>query len=186
MRSTLLLLAAVLTLGTAGAARAVPRGGTLYVKVKNTRLMSNSTTNGQVLRVLQPGQTVVWLGADPKNRQWHQVEVDGGKGVVFQSNLATRPPELELVASAGGPARDADTFANSGAAVKLLSDGAIRYGDAKGGDVKDAVAQLQRLQDVAATIRAEDCAAHASKARLFPVVAPSSGGSQGVAGGGTP
>ena len=75
------LLAAVLALGVAGNALAVTKGGTLYVKAKNTRLMDSAGTNANLLQVLQPGQTVTWLGADPKNKQWHQVEVNGKKGL---------------------------------------------------------------------------------------------------------
>jgi hypothetical protein len=174
MRTQARLLAAVLVLGTAGGARAVSKGGTLYVKAKNTRLMASSAANAQALTVLQPGQPVTWLGADPGNKQWHQVEVDGRRGVVFQSNLSAKPPSLELVATAGGLTQhDAAAFANSGAAVKLLTDGPLQYGKAKGGEVQDAMGQLEQLRGLVEPLGDADYAAHAERAGLFPVVGPS-------------
>lgn len=168
------LLAAVLVLGVAGNALAVTKGGTLYVKAKNTRLMDSAAPNANLLHVLQPGQSVTWLGADPKNKQWHQVEVNGKKGLVFQSNLATKPPSMELVAGKDGvSAQDAAAFANSGAAIKLLADGPRQYGQKKGAEVKDAMEQLQRLKALTDTLRDSDVARHAQQAGLFPVVGPS-------------
>jgi uncharacterized protein YgiM (DUF1202 family) len=169
------LLAAMLALGVAGnALAAVKKGGTLYVKVKNTRLMESAALDANLLRVLQPGQEVKWLGADPKDKQWHQVEVGGKKGVVFQSNLSTKPPSMELVAGKDGvTTQDAATFANSGAAIKLLADGPLQYGQKKGADVKDAVAQLQQLKALTHTLRESDAARHVKQAGLFPVVGPS-------------
>ncbi len=169
------LLTVMLALGVAGnALAAVKKGGTLYVKVKNTRLMESPSTGANLLRLLQPGQEVKWLGADPKDKQWHQVEVGGKKGVVFQSNLSSKPPSMELVASKDGvTAKNATEFANSGAAIKLLADGPLQYGQKKGADVKDAVAQLQQLKALTHTLRESDAARHVKQAGLFPVVGPS-------------
>jgi hypothetical protein len=180
------MLAALLVLGTASGALAVTKGGTLYVKAKNTRLMASSAKDAKALAVLQPGQTVTWLGADPKAKQWHQVEAGGKKGVVFQSNLATKAPNMELVASKGTlTQKDAAEFANSAAAVKLLSDGAIAYGTKEGGAMERAVPQLQQLEKLAERVDAAKLAAHAKAAGLFPVVG-ASGDKAKVAGGGGP
>jgi uncharacterized protein YgiM (DUF1202 family) len=168
------MLMAVLALGLSSEALAVSKGGTLYVKAKNTRLMASSAASASALTVLQPGQQVTWLGADPKDAQWHQVEVDGKRGVVFQSNLSAKPPSMELVAVAGGvKPHDAAAFANSGAAVKLLADGPLKYGQEKGTDLQSAVNQLKELKDLAATLQPADYAQHAAKEGLFPVVGPS-------------
>lgn len=168
------LLVAVLALGVAGNALAVTKGGTLYVKAKNTRLMDSAATSANLLQVLQPGQAVTWLGADPRNKQWHQVEVNGRKGVVFQSNLSTKKPNMELVAGKDGVTeQDAAAFANSGAAIKLLADGPRQYGQKKGADVKDAMTQLQQLKALTETLKDSDLARHVQQAGLFPVVGPS-------------
>ncbi len=172
MRNTRMWMA-LLAFGLASNALAVSKGGTLYVKAKNTRLMASSAADASALTVLQPGQTVTWLGADPANKQWHQVQVDGRQGVVFQSNLSAKPPSMELVASAGGvTVHDAAAFANSGAAVKLLAAGPIRYGQEKGREVRDAVEQLRQLKALADTLQPADYAQHARQAGLFPVVGP--------------
>lgn len=180
------MVAAVLAWGLAGGALAVPKGGTLYVKAKNTRLLASAGANAQALEVLQPGQPVKWLGPDAKDKQWHQVEVKVGgktlKGVVFQSNLATQPPHMELVKEKGVlTQKDAAAFANSAAAVKLLSDGAIQYGNDKGGGVQDAVGQLQKLETLAEGIKDDALVAHAKDAGLFPVVGPAVAQGTGVA-----
>lgn len=176
------LLWAVLALGVASPALAVAPGGTLYVKARNTRLMTTPAPTAKALAVLQPGQAVKWLGADPKNKQWHRVEVEGKQGVVFQSNLATKPPNMELVADKK-EVRTVDpvAFANSGAAVKGLSKGAIDYGKGKNDPgFNQAVEQLKELEDLARKIGPEQLAAHATQAGLFPVV-----GAQSVAQGST-
>lgn len=171
--------AAVLTLGVASTALAVPKGGTLYVKAKNTRLMESSAKAANVVRLLQPGQAVTWLGADPSNRQWHLVEVDGKKGVVFQSNLSTKPPNLELVAGTGKVGqKEAAAFANSAAAVKLLSEGATKYGTQKGGDYARAVKQLEQLEALAKTIQEPQYTEHARKAGLSLVAGPAASGAR--------
>lgn len=178
MRKKARVVAAVLALGLAGDALAVGKGGTLYVKAKNTRLMASASATAPALEVLQPGQAVKWMGPDAKDKQWHQVEVTLGKktlkGVVFQSNLATQPPNMELVASEGGVVRkDANDFAKSVAAVKLLSPGAMKYGKSKGQDMSKAVDDLKALEDLASKVGPDALSAHAKQAGLFPVVGPS-------------
>ncbi|HEX8699114.1 MAG TPA: SH3 domain-containing protein [Myxococcaceae bacterium] len=147
--------------------------GTLYVKARNTRLMASASPTADAIAILQPGQQVDWLGADPKNGQWHQVVFGKKKGVVFQSNLSKQPPRMELVAQDGSTQpKDPVAFANSGAAVKGLAKGAIDYGQAKGTKFDDASKQLQALEVLAETITPDQLAAHARGAGLFPVVGP--------------
>jgi hypothetical protein len=175
MSSRTRLLGALLALGAASPARAAaPAETTLYVKARNTRLMANASATANVLAVLQPGQEVKWLGADPKNAQWHRVEAGTQKGVVFQSNLAKKPPNMELVAQDKGTRQvDPVAFTNSGAAVKGLGQGAIDYGKGKNDPgYEKAIQQLQELEALAEKLGPGELAAHARKAKLFPVVGP--------------
>ena len=177
MRITGKRLAALLTVCAAGLAFAQKPAekpkGTLYVKARNTRLMASASPTANAVAILQPGQEVAWLGADPKNKQWHRVEFGKKKGVVFQSNLSKQPPNLELVAAGASPRKeDPVAFANSGAAVKGLAKGAIDYGEAKGTKFDDASKQLQALEVLAEKITPDQLAAHARGAGLFPVVGP--------------
>ncbi|MBN1206753.1 MAG: SH3 domain-containing protein [Myxococcaceae bacterium] len=176
-------LVATLVLFATGTALAVKPGGILYVKARNTRLMASASPTADVVAILQPGQQVTWRGADPKNKQWHRVEVRGRKGVVFQSNLATKPPNMELVAEDGTRKVDPVAFANSGAAVKGLSDGAIQYGRKKGQKTlsySQAVDQILALEAEAKKIKPKDISAHASRSQLFPVVGAQETTSRGV------
>ncbi|EAU67715.1 hypothetical protein [Stigmatella aurantiaca] len=168
------LLAALLVLGAASPALAVSEGGTLYVKARNTRLMPSASPSATALAILQPGQAVTWKGADPKNKQWHRVVVGNRQGLVFQSNLSTKPPSMELVAQDKAVRQvDPVAFANSGAAVKGLSKGAIDYGKGKNDPgYEQAMKQLEELEALAEKIGPSECAAHARKAQLFPVVGP--------------
>lgn len=168
-------LLAALALCAAPQALAVAPGGTLYVKARNTRLMASTAPTADVKAVLQPGQKVIWRGADPKNKQWHKVEVDKKTGVVFQSNLSANPPDLGLVAKDGPSGSDLRGVANSGAAVRGLSEGAIKYGREKGQKEPSygaAVTQVEALEDLAGKITPKDLAEHAEQAKLFQVVGP--------------
>src|SRR5262245_23769870 len=123
MRKRVRVLLAALSLCAAVTALAADDKNTLYVKARNTRLMASAAPTANVVAILQPGQQVTWLGADPKNKQWHRVKVKGKEtqeGLVFQSNLSTKPPNMELTAKSERPV-DSTAFANSGAAVKGLS-----------------------------------------------------------------
>lgn len=174
MRTRAAITAAVLALGLPGAAAAVKVNEPLYVKAKNTRVMQSPSPTADTVVILQPGEQVTWQGADPKNKQWHRVDAPGGKkGFVFQSNLSTTPPNMELVTD-GGQKRKVDPkgFVASAAAVKALSPGAVKYGEGKGGDSKKAVEQIQALEGLAKKVSPDDLARHAREAGLFQVVGP--------------
>ncbi|CAM3384849.1 SH3 domain-containing protein [Corallococcus sp. ZKHCc1 1396] len=172
LKTGVLLLA--LGVPAAGAWAAKP-GDKLYVKARNTRVLVSAAPTANVVVVLQPGQQVTWNGADPKNKQWHLVKEPGGKpGYVFQTNLSTKPPNMELVAKDGATrAIDPAAFVSSGAAVKALSPGAEKYGKDKGGDYATAVKQIQQVEALAAAVTPAKIAEHVKQAGLFPVVAPS-------------
>src|SRR4051812_13737067 len=112
-----LLAAAALTL--AGAAFAVAPGGKLFIRARNTRLQKDSSPTAEVVKLLQPGDEVVWNGADAKDKKWHKVTAGSVSGVVFQANLSPKPPNTELLAKTGGGVNP-QAFASSGAATKAL------------------------------------------------------------------
>ena len=173
-RARAALTAAVLALTLPGVAAAVKVNEPLYVKAKNTRVMKAPSPTADTVLILQPGEQVTWKGADPKNKQWHQVEASGGKkGYVFQSNLSTTAPNMELVTDNGEKRKvDPKGFVASAAAVKALSPGAVKYGEGKGGDSKKAVEQIQALEALARKVTTDDIASHAREAGLFQVVGP--------------
>ena len=166
---------ALLALGLPAVASAVKVGDPLYVKAKNTRVLATPSGAVDAVAVLQPGEKVKWGGADAKQKQWHRVTTaTGKKGFVFQTNLSTTPPNMELVTDGGGKQQvDPKKFVASGAAVKALSPGAERYGKDKGGDHRQAVADIQALEKLAKNVSTKDIAAHVTAAGLFPVVGAS-------------
>jgi uncharacterized protein YgiM (DUF1202 family) len=175
MRTRATLTAAVLALGLPGVAAAVKPGESLYVKAKNTRVMESPSPTVNVVVILQPGEQVTWEGGDAKNKQWHRVTAPGGKkGFVFQTNLSTTAPNMELVTDRDGKQRvDPKKFVASGAAVKALSPGAEAYGKGKEGDYAKAVADIKALEDLAKKLTTQDISRHVAEVGLFPVVGPS-------------
>ncbi|NMO22921.1 SH3 domain-containing protein [Pyxidicoccus fallax] len=166
------LVAAVLALP--GAAGAVKVGESLYVKAKNTRVMESPAPTANAVVILQPGEKVTWEGADPKQKQWHRVTATNGKkGFVFQTNLSTTPPNMELVTDKDGKQQlDPKKFVASGAAVKALSPGALEYGKEKQGDYAKAAEAIQALEARSKKVTTTEIAAHVKEAGLFPVVGP--------------
>lgn len=175
--------------GVAGSAEAVGVGGTLYVRARNTRLLDKPSATARVVMTLQPPAEVVWEGADAKNKQWHRVKAGRLSGYVFQSNLATKPPDMELKAGASGV--DPQAVASSGAAVKALTSGELGK-SGKYVSLKEAAGQVKRLWEVAEVVRDPQVAEHVQQTGLKPVVLPRSGpgslqpakGSKGSAKGG--
>lgn len=110
---TLLLL----TLCVSTGALAIAKGGTLYIRSKDTALLKEPKANSQSLMKLQPGTEVVWNGASAKDKAFHEVVVGGKKGFVLMSSLSPNKPQEEVDSSSGKP-MTAQTFASSGAAVK--------------------------------------------------------------------
>lgn len=147
---------------------------TLYVKAKNTRLMQKPSATADAVSMLQPPQAVTWKGAAAGAPQWHQVLVGGKQGFVFQANLAPRPPSLELVAGAGAGKVDARAFANSGAAVKAVSPG-VRQAGLQEKDLGRAIAQLERLEELAKKVDDAQVARHVKAAGLPQVVGTEGG-----------
>ncbi len=166
MKSWTLAIVAVL-LGTTATAVAAKVGDTLFVKAKNTKIVAKASPTADVVAVLQPGDEVVWKGADAKEKRWHKVSVAGKDGMVFQTNLTTKKPSMEVVGTSGEQV-DAKAFASSGAATKALGTGAKQYGEKK--NMQSTIAEIEKLEGQAKAISNKDLAEHAKKNGLFPVV----------------
>ncbi|QDE80631.1 hypothetical protein BHS07_03150 [Myxococcus xanthus] len=175
MKTRVTWTTALLALAIPTGASAVKVGEPLYVKAKNTRVQASPSGSDNAVAVLQPGEQVTWGGADAKHKQWHQVTTaTGKKGFVFQTNLSTTPPNMELVTDGGGKQQvDPKKFVASGASVKALSPGAEQYGKDKGGDHGKAVRDIKALETLAKSVSTADIAAHVTAAGLFPVVGAS-------------
>jgi hypothetical protein len=161
-------LALALALGASGGALATGANQTLYVRTKNTRLQQSPSPTATVVTLLQPSEPVVWKGVHPEHKKWHQVEVRGQSGYVFQSNLSTKPPSLEIVAGEGAGKVDARAFASSGAAMKGVSSGVLAMGEQRV-ELKESILQLDELERfVREQVKGEDVIAHARRAGLEP------------------
>jgi hypothetical protein len=148
---------ALLMLGVASAAWALTLGDRVFVRGRDVAVLQSTAPTASTLLKLQPGDAVVWRGADPKKPAWHKVDAQGKTGFVYYANLSSTPPATELVSSPQGARKvDAQAFASSGAAGKALTEGAIRYGNQdeknKGElkpTMKEAVRQTQTLEAIA-------------------------------------
>ena len=167
-RDWLVVVVAVMAVG--GTALAVSKGGTLYVTSRNARLQKDSSPTSSVLQLLQPGQEVVWQGADAANKQWHKVTVGGKSGVVFQANLSPNKPSSEMVAAheAGKPI-DPQAFASTGAATKAVSEAGLKYAEGKKMTIEPQ--QVLVIEALSAQVTPAEVAAHAKKAGIFAAVA---------------
>ncbi|MFZ5469044.1 MAG: SH3 domain-containing protein [Myxococcota bacterium] len=155
----------------AGAALAVSKGGTLYVRSKNTRVFQSPEPTARVLQMIQPGEEVMWLGSVEGEPRWHRVQVvDGGtQGVVYQTNLSPNAPRKELLASQGDKEVDPRAFASSAAAIKGLGPGAIEYGKLT---AADPLGDLLAAVELSRRITLKEVTAHTSKHGLAEVGPP--------------
>ena len=154
MRQSAVVLALVLC---AGVAWALAPGDRVFIRGRDVAVLQSTASNAATVARLQPGDAVVWRGADKKKPTWHHVDASGKSGFIYFANLSTTPPASELLVSPAGAKKvDAQAFASSGAAGKALTEGAIRYGnqDEKNrGELhptlKEAVRQTQTLEAIA-------------------------------------
>lgn len=168
MRQAAVVLALVL-LG--GAAWALAPGDRVYVRGRDVAVLQSTTPGAPTVAKLQPGDAVIWRGADAKKPSWHRVDTKGKSGVVYFANLSATPPENELVSTPSGVKKlDAQAFASSGAAGKALTEGAVRYGDQpekNQGDLrptmKEAVRQTETLEAIAAQRTSAELDAQAAR-----------------------
>lgn len=165
-------LLALACVATSGMALAVPPGGTLYVKAKNTHLKASNSPTANTLVVLQPGKAVTYNGREG-GTPWCKVTVSADKkapvqGFIYQANLAVSPPSLEVTSKNPGKPLSPEAFASSGAAVKALGPGAIEYG--KSLSRPESVQQLIALESLAKSIDETQVAEYARAGGLPEVV----------------
>jgi hypothetical protein len=151
------LLLPLLSLGISTLAIAVAPGGTLYIKTDKTKLLpkADATAKADGAPLLKIGEAVKWKGADPGNKQFHQIEVNGKTGYVLQQNLSASAPSPEFLAKDKGQAIDAQAFASSGAATKALSEAALKYAGEKP-DVQTLTKGILTAESVAAKTNAKE------------------------------
>lgn len=141
MKSGMKALAAIALISASGA-WAVAKGGTLYIKSKDTKVLKDPKADSKPVVTLQPGAEVVWNGASEKDKTFHEVSSGGKKGFVLMSNLTPNKVATEIDTSTGKP-MSAQAFASSGAATKALTPAGVTY--AKDGDnvsMSDAAAEI--------------------------------------------
>lgn len=94
----------------------IAKGGTLYIKSKDTPLLRAPKAGSPSVATLQIGDEVIWLGPSEKDKVFHLVEAGGKKGFVLMSNLSPSKPQRELVEGVG-KTLSREAFVNSGASV---------------------------------------------------------------------
>jgi hypothetical protein len=159
----------MLGLLVASAVHAVKSGDVLYVRARDTGLMSRPTPTADAVRTLQPGTPVSYVAPARDAKGWHEVQAGESRGFVYQSNLSTQKPKAELVKH-NGPALDPTAFASSGAATKALTEGAVRYGTTTKPEYERAVKDIERAEAIAKSITPAELAMHESKSSLHPMV----------------
>jgi hypothetical protein len=105
-RALCLLLSCLATSGWA-----IAKGGTLYIKGKDTVVLSAPRAGASKVATLQPGDAVIWLGPSEKDKTFHQISFGSKKGFVLMTNLTPNKPVVELLDQEGKPV----PFAFSGA-----------------------------------------------------------------------
>ena len=145
MKSSIRAVAAI-ALISAGGAWAVAKGGKLYIKSKDTKVLKDPKAGATAVVTVQPGTEVVWNGASDKDKAFHDVSVKGKQGFVLMSNLSPNQVSAELDASSGKP-MSAQAFASSGAATKALTPAAIKYSETKKGTAEESAAMVIYVEE---------------------------------------
>ena len=172
-----LALVGLVLAGTALAAQvppSPPQGSTqtLYVRAKNAHVKKSIDPSANTLLILQPGDTVGYLGREART-PWHRVSAalkDGKsvEGFVYQANLSTTPPSLEITSKQPGKKLSPEAFASSGAAVKAVGPGVLAYG--KELPHPEGAQQLDDLEKLALELRTDQVSAYARAGGLPTVV----------------
>lgn len=153
------LVAACLLL--AAPALAVPKGGKLYIKSKDAKVLDKADAKAKTVGTLNVGDEVTWQGADEKNKQFHAIE-GKVKGFTLQANLSPSKPAPETLAKDNGAPIDAKAFASSGAATKALSGAAVKT--ASGTPNREELARaLISVEATAKSVEAKDAVAFVAK-----------------------
>lgn len=158
-----------------GALGALSAGTKVFIKAKNTRLLSAAKADAKSTVTLQPGEEVLWQSMSP-SKEFHQIKAGSKTGYVLFSNLSTKPPSTEYLQGKGTVDRKA--FASSGAATKALAPAAQDM-EKRGTTEKQAVHDLLAVEALSQTvITPVEVAAHTKNAGLLSVVGAKGGGEQ--------
>jgi len=126
MKSSIRAVAAIALISASGA-WAVAKGGKLYIKSKDTKVLKEAKAGATAVATLQPGKDVTWNGPSATDKTFHEVvTADGKKGFVLMTNLSPNPVASEIDSSSGKP-MSAQAFASSGAATKALTPAGVNY-----------------------------------------------------------
>jgi hypothetical protein len=159
---------AVLGIGvTVAAAYAATKGDTLFVRAKNTHLKKSADATAATIVILQPGDPVSYVGPAAGGKGWHDVQAKGAEGFVYQSNLSTSKPQLELIGAQQSVSPE--VFASSGAATRGLSKGAENYGTVTR-SYASAVKDINNSEEIALHVRDAELADHEAQAHLHAMV----------------
>ncbi|MBL8924407.1 MAG: hypothetical protein JNJ54_36500 [Myxococcaceae bacterium] len=169
-------LAFVTTLAAA-TALAVSKGGALFVRTHDAKLLEAPDFKAKTVATLPLGARVTWKGAAAQNRQLHEVEwLDASKqpvkGYMFQAALGPTAPSPEFLTT-GGAAIDAKAFKSSGAATKALGEGALGYASSK--NLEEQARRLLAVEAINASItqaKSDERAARLGLAQREPLPEP--------------
>jgi hypothetical protein len=126
---------------------AIAKGGTLYVAGKGVRLLKDAKPTAAKVLDLAQGDAVTWLGVSEKDRHFQEVEVRGKRGFVETQLLTPAKPLAEV--TPGGRPIEAQSFANSGAAVKDGDmSGHQSYSKSQGPAAAQAEAELLYVEEL--------------------------------------
>ena len=157
----------------AGPAPAAEPPRVLYVKAKNTHVKASASPTADTLGILQPGQSVTYGGREGTT-SWHRVTVALARGplqgFIYQANLASSPPSLEVLSKDPQKPLSAEAFASSGAAFKGLGPGALEYGATL--ERPECTRQLTGLVELARGVTDAQVAEYAHAGGLPEVVGP--------------
>jgi hypothetical protein len=144
-KSTKWVLSALGVLIAAAAAAGVTKGGTLYIKGQDVKLLSKPDLGASAVTKLKHGDAVTWEGADPKNKDLHAVEAGKKKGYVLMANLTPNKPIDEYPKTDGKPT-SAEAFKSSGAATKAMTEAGIKYAEGSGPSAAESAAGIIHLE----------------------------------------
>lgn len=167
MRRVIVGAAAAALLVAGVAASAVTRGGTLYIRARDTRIFEQADLKSKMSPItLQPGQEVTWDGPAEGNKTLHGIsgKTKAGKpfkGFTLQMNLSPNKPAEEYLAKDSGKPIDPQAFASSGAATKALSEAALKYAEyQKKQSMTDLTKGVMTSEAVAKEVRKDDAVAY--------------------------
>jgi hypothetical protein len=165
----LLTLLGLALAGTTLAEEPSPR--TLYVRAKNTHLKDSIAPTASTRAILQPGEPVLYEGREGTT-PWHRVSVEVKKeklkGFIYQANLSSTPPSLEITSKQPGKKISPEAFASSGAAVKAVGPGVLAYGEKL--PHPEGARQLDALEKLALRLEAKQVSDYARAGGLPTVV----------------